>query len=238
MAISYLSALDIDSGITTASSSTLAGATFTSGLSMGDNDITITGSGKITTPEIENSAAMLLDCGGDITLDADGAQVRFKDAGTERFTFNLDATPELDVTGGTFTIHNTTSDADVVIIGNDGGSSVTALTIDMSAAGAATFNNDVTAFSDARLKENVETIDNALDKVCAMRGVTFNRIDNEDGGRQMGVIAQEVQDIVPEVVKTNDDEDNTLSVSYGNMVGVLIEAIKELKQEIKELKGE
>ena len=71
-----------------------------------------------------------------------------------------------------------------------------------------------------------------------MRGVTFNRIDNENGERQMGVIAQEIQDIVPEVVKVNDDEDNTLSVSYGNMVGVLIEAIKELKEEIKELKGE
>ena len=107
----------------------------------------------------------------------------------------------------------------------------------MSAAGAATFNNDVTAFSDARLKENVETIDNALDKVCAMRGVTFNRIDNENGERQMGVIAQEIQDIVPEVVKVNDDEDNTLSVSYGNLVGVLIESIKELKSEIEELKG-
>jgi hypothetical protein len=139
---------------------------------------------------------------------------------------------------GAFEIKVLTSDADMIFQGNDGGSAITALTFDMSAAGAATFNNDVTAFSDARLKENVETIDNALDKVCAMRGVTFNRIDNEDGGRQMGVIAQEVQDIVPEVVKTNDDEDKTLSVSYGNMVGVLIEAIKELKEEIKELKGE
>jgi len=138
---------------------------------------------------------------------------------------------------GNLTIDAQAGDADIIFKGTDGGSDITALTLDMSAAGAATFNNDVTAFSDARLKENVETIDNALDKVCAMRGVTFNRIDNENGKRQMGVIAQEIQDIVPEVVKVNDDEDSTLSVSYGNLVGVLIESIKELKAEIDELKG-
>jgi len=138
---------------------------------------------------------------------------------------------------GNLTIDAQAGDADIIFKGTDGGSDITALTLDMSAAGAATFNNDVTAFSDARLKENVETIDNALDKVCAMRGVTFNRIDNENGERQMGVIAQEIQDIVPEVVKVNDDEDSTLSVSYGNLVGVLIESIKELKAEIDELKG-
>ena len=103
----------------------------------------------------------------------------FKDATTERYTFNLDATPELDVTGGNFTIHTNTSDADFVVTGNDGGAAITAMTLDMSAAGAATFNNDVTAFSDERLKRDIETIPNALDKVCQMRGVTFERIDDE-----------------------------------------------------------
>jgi hypothetical protein len=128
------------------------------------------------------------------------------------------------------------SDADIIFRGNDGGASVTALTLDMSAAGAATFNNDVTAFSDRRLKDNIETIPNALDKVCAMRGVNFTRNDNNDQPGT-GVIAQEMQEVFPVVVKENDDENNTLSVSYGNLVGVLIEAIKELKQEIDELKG-
>jgi hypothetical protein len=92
-----------------------------------------------------SSGDMTLDVAGDIVLDADGAQVRFKDAGTERFIFNLDATPELDVAGGHFTIHQTTSDADILFTGNDGGSAITALTLDMSAAGAATFNSTIAA---------------------------------------------------------------------------------------------
>ena len=88
---------------------------------------------------------LTLDVAGDIILDADGAQVRLKDGGTERFTFNLDSTPELDVAGGNFTIHQTTSDADIIFTGNDGGSAITALTLDMSDAGAASFNGAVTA---------------------------------------------------------------------------------------------
>ena len=103
------------------------------------------------------------------------------------------------------------------------------MTIDMSEAGATTFNNDVTAFSDERLKTDIETIDNALDKVLAMRGVYFNR-----GGRKgTGVIAQEVADVMPEVVHSNEEY---FSVAYGNLVGVLIQSIHELKQEIDELK--
>ena len=193
--------------------------------------------GNITLgANIVAASDVTLDCGGDITLDADGAQVRFKDAGTERFTFNLDATPELDVTGGTFTIHNTTSDADVVITGNDGGSAITALTIDMSAAGAATFNNDVTAFSDRRLKTDIEPITNALPKVMQMQGVYYKRNDVEDAREQVGVIAQDMEEIVPEVVLTADDDMQTKSVDYGKLCAVLIESIKELKAEIDELK--
>jgi len=116
--------------------------------------------------------------------------------------------------------------------GNDGGSTITALTLDIQNAGAATFNNNVTAFSDERLKTNIKTIDNALDKVSQMRGVTFER----DGVVNSGVIAQEFEKIAPELVKTADDEIGTKSVAYGNTVGYLIEAIKELKAEVAELK--
>ena len=193
--------------------------------------------GNITLgANIVAASDVTLDCGGDITLDADGSQIRFKDAGTERFTFQLDATPELDVNGGTFTIHNNTSDADVVITGNDGGSAVTALTLDMSAAGAATFNNDVTAFSDRRLKTDIEPITNALPKVMQMQGVYYKRNDVEDAREQVGVIAQDMEAIVPEVVLTADDDMQTKSVDYGKLCAVLIESIKELKAEIDELK--
>ena len=164
---------------------------------------------------------MLLDSAGDIILDADGADIIFKDAGTEIGRFTNSSTD--------FIMQSATSDKDIIFKGNDGGSTITALTLDMSAAGAATFNNDVTAFSDERLKDNIETIDNALDKVTDMRGVTFDR----DGRRGTGVIAQEMQKVMPEVVH---DEGEYMSVAYGNLVGVLIEAIKELKAEIEELK--
>ena len=101
----------------------------------------------------------------------------------------------------------------------------------ISAANSFTAAGNVTAYSDIKLKTNITTIDNALDKVLKMRGVMFNRKDT--GARSTGVIAQEIQEILPEVVQ----EGETLSVAYGNIVGVLIEAIKELKAEIEQLKG-
>tara|TARA_R100001082_G_scaffold110908_1_gene92341 strand:- start:501 stop:2873 length:2373 start_codon:yes stop_codon:yes gene_type:complete len=135
------------------------------------------------------------------------------------------------------TIKSLVSDKDIILQGNDGGSGITALTLDMSAAGAATFNNDVTAFSDARLKENVETIENGLDKVAQLRGVSYTRIDQKNARKQIGVIAQEIEKTLPEVVLTADDEMGTKSVDYAKITAVLIEAIKELKQEIEELKA-
>ena len=99
-----------------------------------------------------------------------------------------------------------------------------------------TATHNVTAYSDERLKDNIEIIDNAVEKVFQLRGVTYNRTDTEEPFRQTGVIAQEVEKVLPEAVITADDEMQTKSVAYGNMVGLLIEAVKELKAEIEELK--
>jgi hypothetical protein len=106
--------------------------------------------------------------------------------------------------------------------------------LSLTQGGTLTAAADIVAYSDARLKENIITVDNAVDKITAMRGVFYNRIDTEDKSRKVGVIAQEIQEILPEVVTTSDD--GTLGVAYGNIVGVLIEAIKELKAEIDILK--
>jgi hypothetical protein len=89
----------------------------------------------------------------------------------------------------------------------------------------------ITAYSDIRMKKNVENISNALEKVGKLRGVTYDRIDTNE--RQLGVIAQEVQAVLPEVVS---ESYNGLSVAYGNMVGLLIEAVKELTAEVKVLR--
>ena len=97
-------------------------------------------------------------------------------------------------------------------------------------------SHDVAAYSDARVKGDVETIPNALDKVNKLRGVTFVRTDEGSSDkRMMGVIAQEVKDIIPEVVNKRES-DGHYSVSYGNIVGLLIESIKELTAEVESLK--
>ena len=102
-------------------------------------------------------------------------------------------------------------------------SGYTATIFQFDNSGNFTASQNVTAYSDARLKTNIETIQNALNKVLSMRGVSF--IKDEQKG--IGVIAQEIREVLPEVVLENNDENKTLSVAYGNIVGVLIEAIKE-----------
>lgn len=94
---------------------------------------------------------------------------------------------------------------------------------------------NVVAYSDARSKTNIETIPNALNKVTSIRGVTYNKVEDPDGVKYMGVVAQELLPYLPEVVAQG--ESGEYAVAYGNIVGVLIEAIKELKAEIDELKA-
>ena len=98
---------------------------------------------------------------------------------------------------------------------------------------------DITAFgsvSDRTRKENIVKIDNALDKVLQISGYTFNYIG--DDTPMTGVIAQELEEVLPEVVYETESPDGTQSkaVRHGNIVGLLIESIKELKAEIEELK--
>ena len=87
--------------------------------------------------------------------------------------------------------------------------------------------------SDATLKTNVETLTGSLDAVNALRGVSFDWI--ESGGSEVGFIAQEVEEVLPEVVSTNDQ--GIKSVKYGNMVAVLVEAIKEQQLRIEALEA-
>ena len=92
---------------------------------------------------------------------------------------------------------------------------------------------NIVAYSDERRKENIETIENGLEKVLQLRGVTYTRKladweeerDNSFQGTQMGLIAQEVEKIVPEVV-THDVEDDEYGIDYPKMVGLLVEAHK------------
>jgi hypothetical protein len=95
---------------------------------------------------------------------------------------------------------------------------------------------DITAYSDARVKDNIQIVENAVEKIKAIRGVTYTRSDNTDKvKRHAGVLAQEVLKVLPEVV--NGSEDTVYSVAYGNMAALFIEAIKEQQLQIEELKN-
>lgn len=106
-----------------------------------------------------------------------------------------------------------------------------------ASSGSIIAEGDITAFGDAserHLKENIEVIPNALEKVSAITGYTFNYIGNEE--RLSGVIVDEIEPVLPEVVYTANKQSRTKAVRYGNIVPLLIEAIKELQAQVEELK--
>ena len=106
------------------------------------------------------------------------------------------------------------------------------ITVGTISCGNITSSGTVTANSDAKLKKNVATVSNALDKVNLLRGVEFDYI--ADDKHSIGVIAQEVEAVLPDLV----EGDETKSVAYGNLTAVLIEAVKELTAEVNTLKAE
>jgi hypothetical protein len=93
-----------------------------------------------------------------------------------------------------------------------------------------THGNSVTD-SDLRLKKDLTRIEGALDKVCHLTGYTFTRIRDDE--RSTGLIAQDVEAVLPEAVAK---EGEYLGLAYGNLAGLLVEAIKELRNEVRELK--
>ena len=188
--------------------STLTGLiTATNGINSGNTTIT---SGSYA----HTSGSLTFDVADNILLDADGGNVNFLDSGT---TYG-----GMENVSGSLRINSGSSTALTF-------SGVNATFAGTLASGAITSSGDVTAFSDMRIKHDIETIEGALAKVSDMRGVYFKRNNGEAG---TGVIAQEVENILPEVVKDGEYK----SVAYGNMVGILIEAIKELKAEVEKLK--
>jgi len=106
-------------------------------------------------------------------------------------------------------------------------------------AGLIRATNDVVAFysSDKRLKDNITTIPNALDKVCKLGGYEFDWNSKQDvyEGHDIGVIAQEVEAVFPELVTTRDS--GYKAVKYEKLVAVLIEGIKELSAKVNELEN-
>ena len=237
------------------------------------------------------SGDLTLDVAGQIILDADSGYWYFNDGGT---TIGY-----VENSSSNLVIRSHVNDKDIIFTGTDNNSGITALTLDMSEAGAATFNStvsfkfvnsswissadgvnrlyyatngtsyyktgddhqfrnssdatkvsfdssgnaifagNVTAYgtpSDIKLKENVEVIDNAVDKVKQLKGVTYTL--KSDGNRLTGLVAQDLEKVLPEAVYTEKDietKDEHLAIRYGNTVGLLVEAIKEQQEQIEAL---
>lgn len=94
------------------------------------------------------------------------------------------------------------------------------------------------ATSDIRLKKDIEPLNLCLDQICQLQGVKFTRIDDKKKNRQIGFIAQEVEQIIPELVSTDLSVEKYKSIAYGNVTALLVEAIKELRQQVNELREE
>jgi hypothetical protein len=111
-----------------------------------------------------------------------------------------------------------------------------ALSLLMSSSGYVTMQYGYGGASDERIKTNIKTIENALDKTLLLRGVEYNDIRIEPERKRIGLIAQEVELIIPEVVRT-DEETRLKSIEYQNLVGLLVEAIKELNNKVFKLEN-
>jgi hypothetical protein len=174
--------------------------------------------------------------GGKLIYEAGGVSDYFRiqrssSSGRAQMQFATETTSELwrvGLTGG--------GGEDFVFY--DGGANV--LILDRS-SNQAQFNNDVIAFatSDERLKENVKNIESPLEKLNKINGVEFDWIEKEgihgNEGHDVGVIAQEIEKVLPEVVTTRDS--GYKAVKYEKIVPLLIEAIKEQQKQIEELKN-
>ena len=191
-------------------------------------------------PSVSNTGDFTIDAGGDIILDADDTDIILKDNGTEFGRFKI-ATSD-------FVIKSAINNKDILFKGVDASSTITALKLDMSEGGNAQFlgnisgsqieaSGDVIAFgsSDERLKDNIQPISEPLYKLSKVGGYTFDWNDKQDAyqGHDVGVIAQEIEEILPEVVTTRGT--GYKAVKYEKIVPLLIESIKELQKKVEDI---
>jgi hypothetical protein len=123
--------------------------------------------------------------------------------------------------------------SDISFTNGNVGIGTTAPSYKLHVEGTIFASDDITAFSDMRKKKDIVTIDDSLSKVNALRGVYYTSIASEK--RSLGVVAQELEEVIPEAVLTDDQ--GFKSVAYGNIAGILIEAIKELSAKVQELES-
>lgn len=222
--------------------------TFTANQS-GNTTISISHDDTSSQSSVNNSGRTYIQ---DITLDGYGHVTGISSATETVVNTDTNTTYSagtgLDLSGTTFSIESDLRDG-ISYIGYDSGDYIQwsnnawtrtvvngteRLRVDTSGidvSGRIVADSDITAYSDASLKKDVKTIENALDKTKELRGVEFTRI--ADDTKSIGVIAQELEKVLPELVLTDDE--GIKSVNYAQITGLLIEAVKELSAKVEEL---
>ncbi len=171
----------------------------------------------------------------DANNDTSDAELQFKEAGTIKWKFQCDGSnaDRLEIEGpflsNVMTLYQTSSAGKFVGIANSNPN------VALDVIGSIEYTGTIFDVSDENLKENIKPIERALEKIQGINGVYFNMIDTP-GQNEIGVIAQNVQKVLPEAVKVVDPENGHLGVCYSHLIPVLIEATKELKAENDELK--
>jgi len=194
----------------------LAGGTMTGDISHGDNVKGIYGTGNDLQIYHDGSNSLIRDLGtGDLLVQ--GSQLKLQDANGNDYLRAFSS-------GAVYLHYSNSSKLETTNTG-------------VSVTGGLVASGNVTAFSDSRLKTEIHTIKDPLEKVDRLRGVTFKWLHTDKPSS--GVIAQEVQEVFPELVEaTTHEGKEVLSVDYGKLVGVLIESIKALKAEFEAHKAE
>jgi len=193
-----------------------------------------------------------IDSDSTLTLRANntsGARIELTNAnGITKFYNGSTAYAQLDGTGTDLELKSLVSNASFTLRGNDGGSEIDMLSFDVANGGNAQFlknisgsqieaSGDVIAFgsSDERLKDNITPITEPLWKLNQIGGYTFDWNDKQDTyeGNDVGVIAQEIEEVLPQLVKTRDT--GYKAVKYEKIVPLLIESIKELNKKVEDI---
>lgn len=214
---------------------------------------TFNGSNNITIPVTEVSASYLTgtinaSCligtydisisGNAATASSTGTLTGFsttRNNSTPWLIYGSSGTEGVVEVGRYLDFHGTNTSSEDYTVRLDGGTTGSTL---LKLTGHFTASGNVTAYSDRRLKDNIQVVSDALSKVQALNGVTFTRKDLADKDkRYVGLIAQEVQAVIPEAVTVHGDENETLAVDYQGLVGLLVEAVKDLAQQVKKKQG-
>jgi hypothetical protein len=222
-----------------------------SGTDDGTNKLQVTGTGYISSTLTVGKPSDLANA--TLILNAYyQATVEFHKGGVRRWRWNKESSDETGSNAG--------SNFNLAAHNDDGSTLDYPIQITRAAGGTAAFNREITCtgnitayFSDERLKDNIKPIENAIAKLKAIRGVTFTSNDfaetvgYKDKKQQVGVIAQEVQKVLPEVISIapfdNDgmgnskSGENYLTVKYEKITPLLIEAIKEQQTLIEKLEA-